>query len=362
MNRPSFKFVLPWAVGLCAALVGCGGGADAPASAVADASKAPTFAVADARKAPASARAASAAHSIHPAIRFGRGSKETLLIGTSNQTIVQVEPRSGKVMATLNVPTRPTHIAADETNIYFGGWLGRYDLATREIAYFALSDGYTEAVAMAISPGGTLFASNLYFFRPDTSCGTCSTVVAYPDPSGINPESTIHFFYGYVRPLAGGEGVLSGQQIGFTDEAKLLVTSAAGDGIFVSDAPVAEVCCGHTELAFKVLVADETHTTLRFALRGHKRLLVLHSSGSLDEHDLATGRLVRPVLQAGTVDPLDLIVARDGTLYVLEKSGQIRVFSKRGRERGRITLPAGAGQAVSLALCCGAPPHGKHHR
>jgi hypothetical protein len=213
---------------------------------------------------------------------------------------------------------------------------------------------------MAIAPSGALFASNLYFFRPDTSCATCSSVVAYPDPTALKQDDWMNFFYGYVRPLAGGEGVLSGQQIGFTDDAKLLVTSLAGDGIFVSDAPVVAVCCTPQAIAFTALIADDTRTTLRFARRGDKRLLVLHSTGSLDEHDLDTGRLVRPVLQAGTLDPLEMVVAHDGTLYVLEKSGQVRVFSDGGRELGRITLPAAAGQAVSLALCCGAPPHGKH--
>jgi hypothetical protein len=351
MTRRTFKSFLPWAIGLFAALVTCGAGADAPASAKDGASKAKSF-----------EREHSDAHSMHSANGFGRRSKETLLIGTSNQTIVQVDPKSGHLMATLTVPTLPTHIVADETNIYFGSSLGRYDLATHEVVNFAFSDGFTGAVAMAISPGGTLFASNMYYFRPDTSCGTCSTLVAYPDPNGMNPEGRINYFYGYVRPLPGGEGVLSGQQIGFTDEAKLLVTSKAGDGIFVSDAPVAEVCCGPTNIAFTALVADDTHTTLRFALRGDKHLLVLHSTGSLDEHDLATGRLVRPLLQAGTLDPLDLVVGHDGTLYVLEKSGQVRVFSEHGRELGRITLPAAAGQAVSMALCCGAPTHAKHRR
>jgi hypothetical protein len=98
------------------------GSADAPASAKDDASKAKSF-----------EQEPSDAHSMHSANGFGRGSKETLLIGTSNQTIVQVDPKSGHLMATLTVPTPPTHIAADETNIYFGGSLGRYDLATHEV-------------------------------------------------------------------------------------------------------------------------------------------------------------------------------------------------------------------------------------
>jgi hypothetical protein len=351
MTRPSFKSALSLVIGLSMAIVAGGASADARAPAAADAGNAASF-----------KRAHSEDHSMHAAICVGRGANETLLIGTSNRTIVQVEPRSGQVLTTLSVPTLPMHIAADATTIYFGGWLGRYELATQALVSFAFSDAFTGAAALAISPSGTVFASNLYYFRPDTGCGTCSTVVAYPNPTGMNPVGNLYFYYGYVRPLAGGEGVLSGQQIAFTDEAKLLVTSAAGDGIFVSDTPLMEIPGAPRDINFTALVTDDSHTTLRFARRGGQRLLVLHTTGSLDEHDLATGRLVRPVLQAGTLDPVDLVVGHDNTVYVLEKSGQVRVFSAHGRESGRITLPATAGQAVSLALCCGAPPHGQHRR
>lgn len=295
-------------------------------------------------------------------IRIGHGARQTLLVGTANLTIAQIEPRSGQVMGTVNVPTPPWHIAADETDIYFGGWLGRFDLATQEVVSFASNDGHTVAAGIAIAPSGTVFASNLYYFRPDTSCGTCSTVVSYPDPNGSSPAGRSNYFFGYVRPLAGGEGVLSGQQIGFTDDARLLVTSKAGDGVFVSDAPVVELCCGPNAIDFLPLVTDPANTIMRFALRGEHHLLVLHGTGRLDEHDLATGRLIRPLLQAGTVDPLDLVVADDGTVYVLEKSGRIRVFSDKGRERSSIELPAAAGQPISLALCCSSAPHHGRHR
>ncbi len=351
MTFPSFRSPALLAFGLAAMLAGCGGGSDASGPAAADAGKAI-----------ASARSASAADASASTIRVGHRSKETLLVGTADRKILQLEPHGGRLLATLSVDNWPSHIVADENNIFFGGLMGRYDLATRQLVNFAFNDGYTGAVGMAIAPSGTLFASNLYYFRPDTSCGTCSTVLSFPDPNGADPVGRSNYFFGYVRPLAGGEGVLSGQQIGFTSDARLLVTSKAGDGIFVSDAPVEETCCGPDTINFLPLVMDPANTILRFALRGERRLLVLYSTGRLDEHDLATGRLIRPILQAGTVDPIDFVVSQDGTVYVLENPGRIRVFSDKGRERSTLPLPAGTGQALSLAMCCGTTrQHGRGH-
>jgi hypothetical protein len=351
MAFPKLRIRVFMAFGLAAALAACGGGSDS--------SSAPA---AEAVKAIASNRAASAADSSATTIRIGRGSKEALLVGTADRKILQLEPHAGRLLATLSVDTFPIHIAADEHNIFFGGLMGRYDLATHQLVNFAFNDGYTGAAGIAIAPSGTLFASNLYHFRPDTSCGTCSSVVSFPDPNGADPVGRSNYFFGYVRPLAGGEGVLSGQQIGFTGDARLLVTSKAGDGIFVSDVPVEEICCGPNAIAFLPLVMDPANTVMRFALRGEHRLLVLHSTGRLDEHDLATGRLIRPILQAGTVDPIDFVVSQDGTVYVLEKPGRIRVFSDKGRERSTLALPAGTGQPLSLAMCCGTTrQHGRGH-
>ncbi len=319
--------------------------------------------------APAALKTAARVHPVSPGasasatIRGARHGRDTLLIGTTNQAIVQVDLRSGRVLASLDVEVFPQHIVADEDGLFFGGMpLGRYDFATQQQTRFATSDGFTGTVGMAITPSGTLFASNVYYFMPDTSCGTCSTAMAYPDPSGQNPPGMLFYAFGYVRELAGGEGRLSGQQLGFTDDARMLVTSKAGDGIFVSTAPVPQICCGPGYIEFERLVADDSRDTLRFARRGHDRLLVLHRSGRIDEHDLRSGRLIRTVLQAGVVDPVDMVVSRHGTVYVLETSGQIRVFSERGRESARITLPAAAGQAISLALCCDAAPRRPRHR
>lgn len=352
MAFPKFRISALMALGLAAALAACGGGSDS--------SDTPS---ADAGKAIASARSASAADASATTIRVGHGSKETMLVGTADRKILQLEPHAGRLLATLSVVNWPSHIVADEHNIFYGGLMGRYDLATRQLVNFAFNDGYTGAVGMAIAPSGTLFASNMYYFRPDTSCGTCSTVLSFPDPNGADPVGRSNYFFGYVRRLGGGEGVLSGQQIGFTGDSRLLVTSKAGDGVFVSDVPVVEgICCGPNAISFLPLVMDPANTVLRFALRGEHRLLVLHSTGQLDEHDLATGRLIRPILQAGTVDPIDFVVAQDGTVYVLEKPGRIRVFSDKGRERSTLALPAGTGQALSLALCCGATrQHGRGH-
>ncbi len=350
MAHPSPKSVISWVLGLLMALAGCGGGTDARESSVSESGKVI-----------ASEHAGSSVGPRFPKLRFGHGAQQSLLIGTANRTIVQVELRSGQVMATLSVPTPPWYIAADETNIYFGGWLARFDLATQEIVNFTYNDAYTIVAGMAIAPGGTLFASNLYHW-PGTVCAACSTVVAYPDPNGNNAASRSTYPFGRVRSVPGAEGVLSGQQLDFTDDARLLVTSKAGDGIFVSDAPVVEACCGPNPINFLPLVVDPDNTVLRFARSGDRHLLVLHSTGQLDEHDLATGRLIRPILQAGTVDPIDFVVSQDGTVYVLEKPGRIRVFSDRGRERSTLALPAGTGQALSLALCCGAArQHGRGH-
>lgn len=350
MTSFSFPSSLSLALALLVSLTACGGGADT-ADPVAPVEL----------KASASAHPVSSRLGVPPSIHGARGGRDTLLIGTTNQTIVQVDLRSGRVLASLDVEVFPQHIVADEEGMFFGGMpLGRYDFATRQQSRFATSDGFTGTVGMAIAPSGTLFASNVYYFMPDTSCGTCSTAMAYPDPSGQNPEGRLFFAFGYVRELAGGEGRLSGQQLGFTDDARMLVTSKAGDGIFVSTAPVPEICCGPGYIEFEPLVVDESRDTLRFARRGSDLLLVLQRSGRIDEHDLRTGRLLRTVLQPGNVDPLDMVVSDRGSIHVLEKSGQIRSFSARGRESARITLPADAGQAVSLALCCDAP--GRRHR
>lgn len=351
MAFPKFRIHALMAFGLAAALAACGGGGDSSSTPAADATKAAT-----------SARAASAADASGTTIRIGHGSKETLLVGTADQKILQLGPHTGRLLATLSVDTWPSHIVADEHNIFFGGVTERYDLATRQLVSFAFNDGYTGAVGMAIAPSGTLFASNMYYFRPDTSCGTCSTMLSLPDPNGADPVGRSNYFFGYVRPLAGGEGVLSGQQIGFTSDARLLVASKAGDGIFVSDVPVEEICCGPNAISFLPLVVNPANTVMRFALRGEHRLLVLHSTGRLDEHDLATGRLIRPILQAGTIDPIDFVVSQDGKVYVLEKPGRVRVFSDKGRERSTLVLPTGTGQALSLALCCGTTrQHGRGH-
>ena len=360
MPRRPWKLPLVWTAMMASMLMGCGGGGDVstlPAAAFAQAAKSQESTVhgADTREVNADRK------HLKPV------SNETLLIGTSSRMILQVHPRSGKLIASLKVELADLstgHIAADGHTIYFGGiglGLGRYDIASGEQVRFAWSDGFTSAVAMAVSPAGTLFASNLYAFPPDTLCGTCSVVVAYPDPNGQDPAGRAAFEYGYVREPFIGNGRLSGQQIGFTQTGALLVASSGGDGIYVSTYSVDEACCGtpYLELPFTQLIGDPTNTTIRFADDGHGRLFVLQSTGRIGEYDIATGGFEKIFLQAGLIEPIEIAISHDGSVYVLEKSGVIRGFSKNGKEISSIAVPAAAGQPLSITFCCSA--RHRHH-
>ena len=284
-------------------------------------------------------------------LRIGRG--ETLLIGTSARTILQVQPRNGRLLASLQVDDVPRHLAADDVNIYFGGnILGRYEIASGALFAFAFSDGVTAAVAMAIAPSGTLFASNAYLFPPDTTCATCSSVIAYPDPNGVDPQRRFLYLYGYVRDRGTGGGRLAGQQIGFTADGKLLVASFGREGIYVSNTPLTETCCGYREVDFTPLVLDATNTTIRFVRVGLDRLFVLKSGGSIDEFDLVSGAFRTHFVEHGLDDPIEMAVSDNGSIYVLERSGVVKRFSAEGKATASFTTPASAGQPLSITFCC----------
>ncbi len=46
----------------------------------------------------------------------------------------------------------PEGFVKNMLNIFFGGLMGRYDLATHQLVNFAFNDGYTGAAGIAIAP------------------------------------------------------------------------------------------------------------------------------------------------------------------------------------------------------------------
>jgi hypothetical protein len=200
---------------------------------------------------------------------------------------------------------------------------------------------------MAVSPTGTLFASNLYTFAPDTACGTCSSVVAYPDPNGQNPTGSVNYVYGYVTDPSTGNGRLSGQQIGFTDKGNLLVVSSTGYGVYQSN-----LQADQGTLSFTQLVQDPTYSTIRIATDGRGHLFVLHSTGSIDRDNLATGAFEEQFLSVVLNNPIDMTISRHGSVYVLEQGGAIKGFSRRGEQIASFSVPAAKGQPLTIEFCC----------
>jgi hypothetical protein len=283
--------------------------------------------------------------------RLRPGAGETLLIGTSSRTILQVQPRSGRLIAALQVGTDPAHIAADDRNIFFGGFpLVRYEIASGQMFNFAFSDAYTNAQAMAVTAAGMLFASNLYTFAPDTACGTCSSVVAYPDPNNQNPTGAVNYVYGYVSDPSTGNARLSGQQIGFTQSGNLLVVSSTGYGVYQSNLQIDQ-----GTLSFTQLVRDPSYSTTRIATDGQRHLFVLHAAG-IDEDDLTTGAFEKPFLSVTLNHAIDMTISPGGSVYVLEQDGTIKGFSSRGRQIARFTAPAAMGQPLTIGFCCRSRP------
>jgi hypothetical protein len=285
---------------------------------------------------------------------------ETLLVGTAMQIIVEVDPRpDGDARILLNVNGVPAHIASHDEEVYFGGWMERYNLRSSNLVQFAFSDAYTLASGIAVSPRGILFASNGWLAAgPGVPTGSDTSVVAFPDPVGQNPAGAIAYLFGAVDDPSVGTAPLTTQQIGFKSDGRLLVTSGTGYGVYEAQIPppasatcAVTMCSGGT-LSFAQLVRDPTFSTIRFATDGRRKLLVLHSSGRIDEDDLATGAFERILVSDMVSDPVDMAISEEGDVFVLEQSGMLRVFSGSGAMIGSIALPASAGQPLSLTFCC----------
>jgi hypothetical protein len=285
---------------------------------------------------------------------------ETLLVGTAMQIVLAVDPRpDGDARILLNVSGVPAHIASHDEDVYFGGWMERYNLRSGDLVQFAFSDAYTLASAVAVSPRGMLFASNGWLAAgPGAPTGSNTSVVAFPDPVGQNPAGAVAYLFGAVDDPSVGNAPLTTQQIGFKSDGKLLVASGTGYGIYEAQIPprtsvtcAVTMCSGGT-LSFAQLVRDPTFSTIRFVTDGRRKLLVLHSSGRIDEDDLATGAFERILVSDAVSDPVDMAISADGDVFVLEQSGMIRGFSRSGAMIASIALPASAGQPLSLTFCC----------
>jgi hypothetical protein len=286
---------------------------------------------------------------------------ENLLVGTAMQIVVEVDPRSGSDVRilTLDVNVVPAHIASHDEDVYFGGWLERYDVRSGNLVQFAFSDAYTLASGIAVSPRGILFASNGWLAAgPGAPTGSDTSVVAFPDAVGQNPAGAIAYLFGAVDDPSVGNAPLTTQQIGFKNSGKLLVTSGTGYGIYEAEIPPrtsatcgVTMCSGGT-LNFVQLVQDPTFSTIRFATDGRRKLFVLHSSGRIDEDDLATGAFERIFVSNMVSDPVDMAMSEEGDVFVLEQSGMIKGFSSSGAMIASISLPANVGQPLSLTFCC----------
>jgi hypothetical protein len=298
---------------------------------------------------------------VPPARYFEIRRHENLLVGTAMQTIVEVDPRSdGDVrILTLDVNVVPAHIASHDGDVYFGGWLERYNVRSGKLVQFAFSDAYTLASGIAVSPWGRLFASNAWLAAgPGAPTGSDTSVVAFPDAVGQNPAGAIAYLFGVVDDPSVGSAPLTTQQIGFKNSGKLLVTSGTGYGIYEADVPPrtsatcgVTMCSGGT-LNFVQLVKDPSFSTMRFATDGRRKLFVLHSSGRIDEDDLATGAFERILVSNMVSNPVDMAISEEGDVFVLEQAGTIKGFSSSGAMIASISLPASAGQPLSLTFCC----------
>jgi hypothetical protein len=284
---------------------------------------------------------------------------ELLLVGTTSQRIVEIDPRSGREIRVLTLGVTPAHIAAYLGNVYFGGWLERYSVPNGELSQIAFSDAYTISNGIAVSPAGLLFASNGWLSAgPGTPTGSNTSVVAFPDPTGQNPAGATAYLFGVVDDPSLGNAPLTDQQIGFTKEGRLLVVSSSGYGIYAATVPpLSSATCGVTmcsggTLGFAQLVQDPALSIIRFATDGETELFVLHSTGNIDEDDLATGMFQRIFVSGALNNPIDMAMSREGSLFVLEKSGDIKAFSGAGKMIGSFSLPGGVGQPLSLAFCC----------
>jgi hypothetical protein len=294
-------------------------------------------------------------------IDLGHRDREILLVGTAMQLIVAVDPRSESRARDLALAVNvvPAYIATHGDDIIFGGWLERYDVRRRVLLEFAYSDAYTISSGIAVSPGGTLFASNGWLAAgggPPT--GSDTSVVAFPDAAGQNPAGAIAYLFGPVDDPKSGNGPLTVRQIGFKSDGKLLATSATGYGIYEAAVPPASsatcgvtMCSGGT-LDFVQLVQDPSFSTIRFGTDGHRKLFVLHRSGSIDEDDLATGTFQRIFVANMIADPVDMAVSEEGDVFVLEQSGVIKGFSSSGTLIASLLLPPDDGPPLSIAFCC----------
>ena len=130
------------------------------------------------------------------------------------------------------------------------------------------------------------------------------------------------------------------------------VASFTGDGIYVSNAPLTQNCCGYREVDFTPLVPDLALTTIRFVRVGLDSLFVLKSGGSIDEFDVVTGAFRSHFVEHGLDDPIEMAAADDGAIYVLERAGFVKGFSAKGKPTASFAVPSGSGSPLSIAFCC----------